>query len=70
MIPTSSDATAGADPVADWLALAIIVAGSVALRLLYIGQPMRYDEAYSYLYFALPSLRTAVCDGGWPGHGR
>lgn len=46
----------------DWLALAIVGIGGVLLRLLYLDQPMRYDEAYSFLYFALPSLRTAVSD--------
>ena len=49
-------------PRAEWIALAIVATGALALRLLYIGQPMRNDEAYSYLYFALPSLRTAVSD--------
>lgn len=46
----------------DWPALAIVGIGGVLLRLLYLDQPMRYDEAYSFLYFALPSLRTAVSD--------
>lgn len=46
----------------DWLALAIVGIGGVLLRVLYLDQPMRYDEAYSFLYFALPSLRTAVSD--------
>lgn len=47
---------------AERIALALIVAGGIALRLLYLRQPMRNDEAYSYLYFALPSLGTALSD--------
>ena len=52
----------------DWIALASVAAGAIALRLLYLGQPMRYDEASSYLYFALPSLRTAVSDYSVPNN--
>src|SRR4051812_14643384 len=40
--------------LAEWLALAIVVAGAALLRLLYLDQPMRNDEAYSYLNFVLP----------------
>jgi hypothetical protein len=47
---------------ADVLALAVVVGAAIGLRLLYLGQPMRNDESYSYLYFALPGLRTAVSD--------
>ena len=52
----------------DHVVLALLVAGAAALRLLYLGQPMRNDEAYSYLYFALPSLRTAVSDYTLPNN--
>jgi hypothetical protein len=33
------------------LALVCIAAIAVALRLMYMGQPMRYDEAVTYMYF-------------------
>jgi hypothetical protein len=52
----------------DWVALAIVVVAAIGLRLLYLGQPMRNDESYSYLYFALPSLRTAVSDYSVPNN--
>lgn len=32
-------------------ALAVIVAIAVVLRFMYLGQPMRYDEAVTYMYF-------------------
>lgn len=32
-------------------ALAIIIVIAIALRLMYIAQPMRYDEAVAYMYF-------------------
>jgi hypothetical protein len=60
-VSASSDDATGVSR-AEWIALAILVASALALRLRYLGQPMRNDEAYSYLYFALPSLRTAVSD--------
>lgn len=70
MFTTASDASSEDEHAssADWAALAVIVAGAVVLRLIYLGQPMRYDEAYSYLYFALPSLRTAVSDYSVPNN--
>jgi 4-amino-4-deoxy-L-arabinose transferase-like glycosyltransferase len=41
------------------LALVSLCAIGAALRLMYIGQPMRYDEAVTYMYFVrLPWLET------------
>ena len=53
---------------AEWLAVGLIVIGALLLRLLYVNQPMRNDESYSFLYFVLPSLRTAVSDYSVPNN--
>ena len=70
MTATSTNALSEERYVArvDWLVLALLVAGAIALRLVYLGQPMRNDESFSYLYFALPSLRTAVSDYSVPNN--
>ena len=67
---TSVSPSADTAPVSrtEWLALAILIAGAAAMRLLYLEQPMRYDEAFSYLYYVLPSLRTAVSDYSYPNN--
>ena len=52
----------------EWITLGVILVGAAAIRLFYLGQPMRNDEAYSYLYFALPGLRTAVSDYAVPNN--
>jgi uncharacterized membrane protein len=52
----------------DWIALSAVAVVAFLLRLLYLGQPIRHDEAYSYLYFALPSLRTAMSDYSVPNN--
>jgi hypothetical protein len=43
-------------------ALALIIVAGVALRLLYINQPMRYDEAFSYLFFVRVPLASTLSD--------
>ena len=33
-----------------------LLVGALLIRLLYIGQPIRHDEAYTFLYFASQPL--------------
>jgi hypothetical protein len=47
----------------DWLhvaALALIVVIGAAIRLAYLNEPMRYDEAYSFLHYARLPLSAIV----------
>lgn len=47
----------------DWLhvaALALIVVVGAAIRLAYLNEPMRYDEAYSFLHYARLPLSAIV----------
>ena len=44
------------------LTAALLLAGAVLIRLLYIQQPIRHDEAYTYLYFAAQPLGSALSD--------
>ena len=41
-------------------ALALIVAIGAAIRLAYLNEPMRYDEAYSFLHYAPLPLGALV----------
>ena len=44
------------------LTAAALLAGALLIRLLYIHQPVRHDEAYTYLYFAAQPLSSALSD--------
>jgi hypothetical protein len=44
-----------------WALLVAVLAGA-ALRIAYLNQPMRYDEAHSYLAYASQPLRLVVAD--------
>jgi hypothetical protein len=45
-----------------WLALGLLTLGGTALRLAYLWQPMRYDEAYSFLVFAVQPFDFIISD--------
>ena len=47
--------------------LALIVIGTL-LRLYYLGQPMRYDESVTYLYFAAGSWGHAISSYTYPNN--
>lgn len=40
----------------DWALLSLIVIGSVALRVAFLAEPMRYDEAYTFDAYAIHSV--------------
>src|SRR5215203_4846783 len=44
------------------LTAAVLLAGALLIRLLYMRQPIRHDEAYTYLYFASQPLGSALSD--------
>lgn len=46
--------------------LVSITITALVLRLLYLNQPMRYDEAYSYLFFVQVPLRSTLSDYSLP----
>jgi predicted membrane-bound mannosyltransferase len=47
---------------------AVLLAGALLIRLLYIRQPIRHDEAYTYLYFAAQPLGSALSDYSVPNN--
>lgn len=49
-------------------ALAVVFVAAAALRLYHIAQPIRYDEAYTYTYFASRSLVDAMSDYSLPNN--
>jgi len=51
-----------------WVALGFVVAIATAVRVAFIGQPMRYDEAFSYLHYASQPWRTTVSDYSFPNN--
>jgi hypothetical protein len=48
------------EDVLHWLTLGTLVAVGLALRVAFLGQPMRYDEAYSWLRLASKPLPIAL----------
>src|SRR5919201_72501 len=50
------------------VALAIIAVIGINLRLLYIHQPMRYDEAVTYMYFVRQPWWQALSDYTYPNN--
>jgi Dolichyl-phosphate-mannose-protein mannosyltransferase len=50
------------------LTAAVLLAGALLIRLLYIRQPIRHDEAYTYLYFAAQPLGSALSDYSVPNN--
>src|SRR4051812_19745302 len=48
------------EPRAYRFALGAMLAVAIALRLAHVGQPMRYDESVTYLYFVRLSWYDAV----------
>ena len=50
------------------LVAAELLAGALLMRLLYIRQPIRHDEAYTYLYFASEPLGAALGDYSYPNN--
>jgi 4-amino-4-deoxy-L-arabinose transferase-like glycosyltransferase len=61
-----ADSTAPS-PTHRW-AIAAVILGAVALRVLYVGQPMRYDETWMYLNYASQSLGTVLGDYSYPNN--
>lgn len=53
---------------ADVLALAVIVLLGLAPRIAHLAYPMQYDESYTFMVFARPSLFTAVTDYHLPNN--
>ena len=45
-----------------------LLVGALLIRLLYIGQPIRHDEAYTFLYFASQPLGSALGDYSVPNN--
>ncbi len=45
---------------AEWRALAVIGLVAASVRVLYLHQPMRYDEAYSYIQYAAGPFYTGI----------
>ncbi len=50
------------------IALTIVLAIGVALRLLYLAQPMRYDEAVTYMYFVRLPWAEALSTYTYPNN--
>jgi hypothetical protein len=50
------------------LVAAELLIGALVMRLLYIRQPIRHDEAYTYLYFASEPLGSALSDYSFPNN--
>ena len=55
-------------PPAHRRALGIITAVALADRLLCLGRPMEYDEAFTYLHYASQPLRIALSDYSFPNN--
>ncbi|HVT39693.1 MAG TPA: glycosyltransferase family 39 protein [Gemmatimonadaceae bacterium] len=51
-----------------WIALGFIVCIAAAVRVLHLGQPMRYDEAWTYTYYASQPLPIALSDYTFPNN--
>ncbi len=54
------EGTHGGDPAPILLALAAVTAVGLWLRLRYVGQPMRYDEAYTYNFYGRHPLSVSL----------
>jgi hypothetical protein len=61
-------AAAGAGDRAHWLVLGLVVAGGAALRLAFLFQPMRYDEAYTFLQHAARPLYIGLSNYAEPNN--
>jgi len=57
-----------ADPRAHRAGLTAILALAIGIRLVHLNQPMRYDEAYTYLQYASQPLRIALTDYTLPNN--
>ncbi len=56
------------DEIWFWISVLIITGIAVFLRVLYITQPVGYDEAYTFLYFATRSFRYILTDYSAPNN--
>ena len=50
------------------IALTIVLAIGIALRVLYVAQPMRYDESVTYMYFVRLPWAQALSDYTYPNN--
>ena len=50
-----------------WTLLAVVAVGAI-LRLIFLFQPMRYDEAFSFLFFASRPLSEGLSDYAAPNN--
>lgn len=55
-------------PAAEWLALAIVTLLGAAVRVRYLFEPLRYDEAFTYCTYAARPLRAFLQDYSWPNN--
>jgi hypothetical protein len=56
------------EPASARITLVGIAVAAVVARLAALGQPMRYDESITYLYFAGQPWMTAIGDYRWPNN--
>src|SRR5678816_637484 len=57
-----------ADPALHRVALGLVLFLALAIRLYYLYQPIRYDEATTFLYFAVRPLPAAISDYSFPNN--
>ncbi|HEY2586272.1 MAG TPA: glycosyltransferase family 39 protein [Tepidisphaeraceae bacterium] len=55
-------------PAAGWLSLAIVTLLGAAVRIRYLFEPLRYDEAFTYCTYAARPLRAFLQDYSWPNN--
>jgi hypothetical protein len=55
-------------PRAAWLSLLIVTVLGAAVRVRYLFEPLRYDEAFTYCSYAARPLRAFLQDYSWPNN--
>lgn len=51
-----------------WASLAIVTAIGMAVRVRYLFEPLRYDEAFTYVDYAMRPVRAFLQDYSWPNN--
>lgn len=55
-------------PAVGWLSLSIVTLLGAAVRIRYLFEPLRYDEAFTYCSYAARPLRAFLQDYSWPNN--
>ena len=68
MIESGAQGDVGVAPRGERWVFGALIAIGVALRIAHLRQPMRHDEAYTFLHYASAPLSTALSDYTYPNN--